>query len=455
MKKKLFAILMTLTLVLSYTPAIAFADNGGDTQGENVYFEFEYPGHDFDYGDAEYYGHYIWSDEDGVRVDIADGDKLTINDVTYTYDGEDDAPGWYNKSDLNDHIDVSVYLNNPPQTYDPKKFYDCTAYVTVYNEDESDSVSYEITKAGTTDTPLQCRVDWYCINGTTEDNIYYSVNYQTKSATAFPVELNDEDKGISYAKPGKLLDYVTVPAGKYPVTSVYFCGCTELKTITLPATIDHLYTYDLIDTGLTSITIPATVKEIDDHSVGFTRKLVGDADEYIVVPGFVIYGKTGSAAQAYANRSGIKFVDKDAEAAAAKAKADAEAKAKADAEAKAKAAAAVKPSVPADKITITKTPSGVKAKAAKKGKATLTWKKFKQTKKTKAIWKRIKKVEVQYSTDKTFRTGVISKNLGKKKTKLNVKKLKAKKTYYFRVRYVEGPYKVSKWSAVKKVKAKK
>lgn len=115
----------------------------------------------------------------------------------------------------------------------------------------------------------------------------------------------------------------------------------------------------------------------------------------------------------------------------------------------------VKPSVPADKITITKTPSGVKAKAAKKGKATLTWKKFKQTKKTKAIWKRIKNVEVQYSTDKTFRTGVISKKLGKKKTKLNVKKLKAKTTYYFRVRYVEGPYKVSKWSAVKKVKAKK
>jgi len=110
---------------------------------------------------------------------------------------------------------------------------------------------------------------------------------------------------------------------------------------------------------------------------------------------------------------------------------------------------------PTDQITISKAPSGVKAKAAKKGKATLTWKKFKQTKKTKAIWKKIKNVEVQYSTDKTFRTGVISKKLGKKKTKLTVKKLKAKTTYYFRVRYVEGPYKVSKWSAVKKVKAKK
>ena len=61
----------------------------------------------------------------------------------------------------------------------------------------------------------------------------------------------------------------------------------------------------------------------------------------------------------------------------------------------------------------------------------------------------------EYSTDKNFKTGVVTKKLGKKKTKLVVKKLKAKTTYYFRVRYVEGPYKVSKWSAAKKVKAKK
>ena len=123
---------------------------------------------------------------------------------------------------------------------------------------------------------------------------------------------------------------------------------------------------------------------------------------------------------------------------------------------KAKAAAeAAKKRAAQDKITITKTPSGVKAKAAKKGKVTLTWKKFKQTKKTKAIWKRVKQVEVQYSTDRNFKTGVVSKKLGKKKTKLVVKKLKAKTTYYFRVRYIEGPRKVSKWSAVKKVKAKK
>lgn len=112
--------------------------------------------------------------------------------------------------------------------------------------------------------------------------------------------------------------------------------------------------------------------------------------------------------------------------------------------------------IPHEMITISKTPSGVKAKAAKKGKkVTLTWKKFKKTKKTKAIWKKIKNVEVQYSTDRSFRTGVISKMLNKKNTKLGIGKLKAKTTYYFRVRYVEGPYKVSRWSAVRKLKVKK
>ena len=125
------------------------------------------------------------------------------------------------------------------------------------------------------------------------------------------------------------------------------------------------------------------------------------------------------------------------------------------AEASVKKAKAAAEEAKKEKITISKAPSGAKAKAEKKGKVTFTWKKFKQTKKTKPIWAKVKQIEVQYSTDKTFKTGVVSRKLGKKKTKLTVKKLKAKTTYYFRVRYVEGPLKVSKWSSVKKAKAKK
>ena len=110
------------------------------------------------------------------------------------------------------------------------------------------------------------------------------------------------------------------------------------------------------------------------------------------------------------------------------------------------------PIAAADLITIPKTPASVKAKA-KKNKITVSWKKFKQTKKTKAIWKQIKKIEVQYSTDPTFQTNVKSKFTGKKKVKVVVSGQK-NMTYYIRVRYTgAGGY--SNWSGVKKVKIKK
>lgn len=102
------------------------------------------------------------------------------------------------------------------------------------------------------------------------------------------------------------------------------------------------------------------------------------------------------------------------------------------------------------KITINKKPVGVKAKA-KKNKVTVTWKKIKKTNKTKKLLNMIKKIEVQYDTNKDFLKPV-SKMVGKKKTKA-VLKLKKKTTYYVRVRYV-GSDGVSAWSKVKRVKTK-
>ena len=106
-------------------------------------------------------------------------------------------------------------------------------------------------------------------------------------------------------------------------------------------------------------------------------------------------------------------------------------------------------------ISIFKKPSLSKPKAGAKGKVTITWKKFKQTKKTKAIWKKIKKVEVQYSTDPTFRINVTKKQVGKSKTKQSVKGLEKNTTYYVRIRYTDGAGGYSKWSSTKKFKTKK
>ena len=104
-------------------------------------------------------------------------------------------------------------------------------------------------------------------------------------------------------------------------------------------------------------------------------------------------------------------------------------------------------------ITIPKVPSQTKPKKGK-GKATIKWKKFKKTKKTKAIWKQINNIEVQYSTDSAFpKNTTTSVIIGKTKTKLVVKGLQ-KGTYYSRLRYTDGANGYSNWSKIKKVTIK-
>ena len=101
------------------------------------------------------------------------------------------------------------------------------------------------------------------------------------------------------------------------------------------------------------------------------------------------------------------------------------------------------PTLPAVKI------SG--PKAAKKS-ATVKWKKV-----SSKNLKKVKKIEIQYSLDRNFKTGVMTKYAGAKKTSLKIKGLKSKKTYYVRVRaYTKAGsvVHVSKWSSTKKAKAK-
>ena len=97
----------------------------------------------------------------------------------------------------------------------------------------------------------------------------------------------------------------------------------------------------------------------------------------------------------------------------------------------------------------------VKIKSAKAGKkkATVKWKKP-----SKKNLKKIAKIQIQYSTSKFFNTpDTKTKLVSKKKASATIKKLKSKKTYYFRVRAYKrsgGRDHVSHWSKTKKAKVK-
>ena len=85
------------------------------------------------------------------------------------------------------------------------------------------------------------------------------------------------------------------------------------------------------------------------------------------------------------------------------------------------------------------------AKSTKKKTFTATWRKTGGN----SGW------QVQYSTNKKFRSGVRTVNLKSRNTKLTVRKLRSRKTYYIRVRgykKVNGKIMYAGWSNVKKVK---
>ena len=97
--------------------------------------------------------------------------------------------------------------------------------------------------------------------------------------------------------------------------------------------------------------------------------------------------------------------------------------------------------------------------AKKNGRVTIDWTAFRRKMKKKAFWKKAKYIEIQYSTDKKFRTidGIKKIKKGtvdKAKAKTTIKNLKSNKTYYVRARLWDGNKKVSKWSKTVKFKSK-
>lgn len=87
-------------------------------------------------------------------------------------------------------------------------------------------------------------------------------------------------------------------------------------------------------------------------------------------------------------------------------------------------------------------------------KVEINWKNIR--KKYKELLKKTKYVEVQYSTNSKLKG---AQKIKVKKSKLNkktvVKKLKAKKKYYFRVRLSDGDRPLTNWSKIIKIKTKK
>ena len=122
-----------------------------------------------------------------------------------------------------------------------------------------------------------------------------------------------------------------------------------------------------------------------------------------------------------------------------------EAQKKAEEEAKKQASYVTKLQGP---TTVETTPVIKSAKAQKKGKISLSWNKLGKKKS-----KKIKRIEVMYSTDPDFINDVHVRKMGKKKTSATLKNLKKNQVYYIMMHYI-GSDGTSEWSDVQTVQTR-
>ena len=93
---------------------------------------------------------------------------------------------------------------------------------------------------------------------------------------------------------------VTLNNGIEQINGGAFGACTSLTEIHFPDSLRYIGQLAFCGTGMTSVTIPATVTEIDYCAFGY------DENQH-TVSGFTIYGETGSAAEEYASASDPEY----------------------------------------------------------------------------------------------------------------------------------------------------
>ncbi len=99
------------------------------------------------------------------------------------------------------------------------------------------------------------------------------------------------------------LTKVTLPNSLTTIGDSAFYNCQNLTSINIPDSVTTIQDFAFWGCmNLKSITIPETVTRIGGMSLGFYY-----SNDYTLIDGFTIIGKTGSAAETYAVKNGVNF----------------------------------------------------------------------------------------------------------------------------------------------------
>ena len=390
-KRRAIALLLSMVMVLTFMPALAFAEETAAEDSPAVELtaapevteaapasNTEDGNWDLWFIDASSSFFYPWHESGDVDFELY-GCGYNSSGKTLTYE-------WSKDGSLLDSGSVTV------------------------DADEEFSIPYVVTSAGTYVFTVKEDAE-------NEASMSYTVH---KALVQNHLLFGDIDNNTAFVQE----DWEEEPTGNIVVP----------PTVTLPdgrnCAVKEVYIWA---PNATSCSIPASVTYVNSVGIKDYDHYDDETDTYVgavIIPGFVIYGTNGSAAQAHAKKYGIAFRDLAAEQAAA-----------------AEAARQGTQVAGLPKVKISKP-------AAAKKKVTVKWKKLSK----KDLKKGVTNIEVWVCPNSAFGpadTKIVT--VGKKKASAKVKGL-AKGTYFVKVRAIKnvgGVKQYTAWSKVKKVKVKK
>ena len=337
-KRKIVSVLLAIITVFGVFTSLPFSASAAETNSESegetyTSGDFKYEIRErYNYDTEQYYEIAVITDYNGTDesvsvpsqlggcnvTDIGDGafsDCTSLTSITIP-DGVTSIgkSAFYGCTSL-----TSITIPNGVTSIGPSAFFYCTSLVSItipngvtsIGESAFDGCTSLASITVADNNQSYCDVDGVLFNKDKTELVQYPAG-KTSASYSIPNSVTEiGDGAFSYCTS---LVSITIPNGVTSIDDSTFYGCTNLKEIVIPNSVTSIGAYAFVNCpNLKCVTVPSSVERIGKYSFGYN--LYFNKEEYRTelnpYDNFTIMGKTGTAAETYANENGFTFIDLD------------------------------------------------------------------------------------------------------------------------------------------------